>query len=254
MCCNFYNAEPAAKHIHEEQSPAKVLYDLNQCCGSKYMVFGSGSWNLTQFASRSKPFHTVKITSHFEKNVKKLYLEFIIWKASFKELFENREILSVSTIFNCVDSISEYGSRFVLGKRIQFEFWSVLNLQVLIKRIYNIQCLQGRWNSLVCSTVIINFRKAWIRIWTEKNMLDSDPHHCSSRNIFRKDSYPLHIMSLLHSVAEPEPVEPKLFGDLEPEPKINLNKYFLQSVWRMLRRRKANFYLYYYSTTVVEQF
>ena len=41
-----------------------------------------------------------------------------------------------------------------------------------------------------------------------------------------------------------EPVEPKLFGDLEPEPKINLNKHFLQSVWRMLGRRKANFYLY----------
>ena len=36
------------------------------------------------------------------------------------------------------------------------------------------------------------------------------------------------------SVAEPEPVEPKLFGDLEPEPEINLNKHFLQSVWRML--------------------
>ena len=32
------------------------------------------------------------------------------------------------------------------------------------------------------------------------------------------------------SVAEPEPVEPKLFGDLEPEPKIYLNKHFLQSV------------------------
>ena len=26
------------------------------------------------------------------------------------------------------------------------------------------------------------------------------------------------------SVAEPEPVEPKLFWDLEPEPKINFNK------------------------------
>ena len=123
MCSNFYNAGPAAKHIHEEQSPAKVLYDLNQCCGSKYMVFGSGSWNLTQFASRSKPFHTVTITSHFEKNVKKIYLEFIIWKAFFKELIENREILSVRTIFNCVDSNSEYGSRFVLGKRILFEFF-----------------------------------------------------------------------------------------------------------------------------------
>ena len=36
------------------------------------------------------------------------------------------------------------------------------------------------------------------------------------------------------SVAEPEPVEPKLFWDLEPEPKINFNKHFLQSVWRML--------------------
>ena len=36
------------------------------------------------------------------------------------------------------------------------------------------------------------------------------------------------------SVAEPEPVEPKLFWDLEPEPKINFNEHFLQSVWRML--------------------
>ena len=50
-------------------------------------------------------------------------------------------------------------------------------------------------------------------------------------------------MFLTTSVAEPEPVEPKLFGDLEPEPKINLNKHFLLSVWRMLGRRKANFYL-----------
>ena len=32
------------------------------------------------------------------------------------------------------------------------------------------------------------------------------------------------------SVAEPELVEPKLFWDLEPEPKINFNKHFLQSV------------------------
>ena len=44
---------------------------------------------------------------------------------------------------------------------------------------------------------------------------------------------------VISSVAEP--VEPKLFEDLEPEPKINLDKYFLQSVWRMLGRWKANF-------------
>ena len=38
------------------------------------------------------------------------------------------------------------------------------------------------------------------------------------------------------SIADPEPGEPKLFWDLEPEPepKINFNKHFLQSVWRML--------------------
>ena len=30
-------------------------------------------------------------------------------------------------------------------------------------------------------------------------------------------------IQFLSSVAEPEPVEPKLFRDLEPEPKINLN-------------------------------
>ena len=46
------------------------------------------------------------------------------------------------------------------------------------------------------------------------------------------------------SVAEPEPVEPKLFWDLDPEAKMNLNKHFLQSVWGMLGRRKAQFYLY----------
>ena len=43
------------------------------------------------------------------------------------------------------------------------------------------------------------------------------------------------------SVVEPEPVEPKIFEDLEPEPKINLNKHFLPSVWRMLGQIKANF-------------
>ena len=37
-----------------------------------------------------------------------------------------------------------------------------------------------------------------------------------------------------YSVAEPEPVEQKLFWDLEPEPKINFNIHFLQTVWRML--------------------
>ena len=37
-----------------------------------------------------------------------------------------------------------------------------------------------------------------------------------------------------NSVAKPEPVEPKLFWDLELEPKINFNKHFLQSVLRML--------------------
>ena len=39
-----------------------------------------------------------------------------------------------------------------------------------------------------------------------------------------------------------ELVEPKLFWDLwdEPEPKINFNKHFLLSVWRMLGWRKVN--------------
>ena len=37
---------------------------------------------------------------------------------------------------------------------------------------------------------------------------------------------------IFSSVAEP--VEPKLFLDLEPEQKINFNKHFLQSVCRML--------------------
>ena len=42
------------------------------------------------------------------------------------------------------------------------------------------------------------------------------------------------IRPIIISVAEPEPVEPKLFWDLKPEPKINFNKQFLQSVWRLL--------------------
>ena len=48
---------------------------------------------------------------------------------------------------------------------------------------------------------------------------------------------------LLSSVAEP--VEPKLFGDLEPEPKVNLHKHFCSQfgLWRMPGQRKANFYL-----------
>ena len=66
----------------------------------------------------------------------------------------------------------------------------------------------------------------------------------NSRVIFLEVRY----STIGSSVAEPEaePLEPKLFGDLEPEPepKINLNKHFLLSVWRMLGRRKTNFYLY----------
>ena len=45
------------------------------------------------------------------------------------------------------------------------------------------------------------------------------------------------------SVAEPE--EPKLFGDLEQEPKINLNKTFSAvSLEDSMINRKAYFYLY----------
>ena len=46
---------------------------------------------------------------------------------------------------------------------------------------------------------------------------------------------PTNFFNRLSSVAEPEPdpVEPKLFEDLEPEPepKINLNRHVLLSVW-----------------------
>ena len=45
------------------------------------------------------------------------------------------------------------------------------------------------------------------------------------RGIFKQSDF-----LVLNSVAEPEPMEPKLFGDLEPEPKINLDKHFLQVV------------------------
>ena len=79
------------------------------------------------------------------------------------------------------------------------------------------------------------------------------------RGSFPRLEYQQHALGTLKSVVNPDsvgsgitgiyfsvagPVEPKLFGDLEPEPKISLNKHFQQSVWRMLRRRKANFYLY----------
>ena len=43
--------------------------------------------------------------------------------------------------------------------------------------------------------------------------------------------YPQHLLNfvvlaeIISSFAETEPLEPKLFGDLEPEPKINFNKH-----------------------------
>ena len=40
------------------------------------------------------------------------------------------------------------------------------------------------------------------------------------RGIFKQSDF-----LVLNSVAEPEPVEPKLFRDLEPEPKINLTGF-----------------------------
>ena len=56
------------------------------------------------------------------------------------------------------------------------------------------------------------------------------------------------------SVAEPEPVELKLFETRSSSKNYFLNKYLLKSVWRMLGWRKANFYLHWYGTTVKEQF
>ena len=50
-------------------------------------------------------------------------------------------------------------------------------------------------------------------------------------------------------------MEPKLFGDLEPEPKINFKLTFSGvSLEDVIGQRKANFYLFKYSTTVIEQF
>ena len=42
------------------------------------------------------------------------------------------------------------------------------------------------------------------------------------------------------SVAEPEPGEPKLFRDLEPEQKINFNEHFLQSVLEDARMKERS--------------
>ena len=70
----------------------------------------------------------------------------------------------------------------------------------------------------------------------------SQPH-----SILRLEYNHRKMIFLYGSVAEPEPVESKICGDLEPEPepepKINLNKHLLQSVGKMLRQRKPNFYL-----------
>ena len=60
-------------------------------------------------------------------------------------------------------------------------------------------------------------------------------HDASVAVINLLEPVPQHCLTLSSSVPEPEPVEPKLFWDLEPEPKINFNKHFLQSVWRMLQ-------------------
>ena len=45
-----------------------------------------------------------------------------------------------------------------------------------------------------------------------------------------------------YKISVAEPVELKLFEDLEPEPEINLNKHSLHSVWQMLGQRKAHLY------------
>ena len=50
----------------------------------------------------------------------------------------------------------------------------------------------------------------------------------------KKNIFSMLFSAFVSSVAEPEPVEPKIFWDLEPARKINFNKHFLQSVWRML--------------------
>ena len=56
--------------------------------------------------------------------------------------------------------------------------------------------------------------------------------------------------------SEPEPVKQKLCETWSRSQNYPFNKYryLLKSVWRLIRRRKTNFYPYWYSTAVIEQF
>ena len=83
------------------------------------------------------------------------------------------------------------------------------------------------------------------RLWWISSLPPATTWPHSSSLMLKKFTWMISgILLLWSSVAEPEPVEPKLFWDLEPEPKINFNKHFLLSVWRMLQWRKGHCYLY----------
>ena len=58
--------------------------------------------------------------------------------------------------------------------------------------------------------------------------------YCAILIGYSAKSFLIVFIIIFFSVAEPVPVEPKLFWDLEPKLEINFNKHFLQSVWRML--------------------
>ena len=66
---------------------------------------------------------------------------------------------------------------------------------------------------------------SWLRIESSFNEI-----FCLRSEADWPDQFPTKVRKKTNYISVAEPVEPKLFRDLEPELKINFNEHFLQSV------------------------
>ena len=80
--------------FHRQNCPF-LFYSCRHCCGSKYIVFGSRSWNFTQVVSVSVPFHTLALHYKFLKQCETFFFYFINrYRYSLRSIFEKSLELS----------------------------------------------------------------------------------------------------------------------------------------------------------------
>ena len=145
----------------------------------------------------------------------------------------------------------ELESNFGLGPAPSFWLKKCCIGRFLLKKIWPFNILTFNEVCYILLWIFLTALRDFSRMWQFLFVLYSLSRSRKAR--LREDEFQLLYEDLVMRVLKEkisfyssvaEPVEPKLFWDLEPEPEINFNIHFLQSVWKMLEWRKGNCYLY----------